>query len=215
MAWKSGEFQKLCKSKGITCPIIYQNTLQWKISLSDYHAKRAKNVWEDFFTKKGDESIKMDSEEWKNVEFTSEAHTIAASHALHSMADVMAQIVNHVIFEGKIPENKVSLKTIKNGYKGTKLPNNIEQAIDKLLNDLGCKYIDAFVNKIKHQHLIYRKYVLNGKHPNFSKALRFKSFQHKEKSYPETWAIDIIESYRKSIIDKICAIGTALNDYLR
>jgi hypothetical protein len=88
--------------------------------------------------------------------------------------------------------------------------------MNTLLGSSEVKYIVAFVNTIKHRHLLDTDYrAEHGIGTRNGESVRFKPFVYKGNSYPEVWAIDIVGSYMDSLVRMICAVGKEINKSLR
>ncbi len=157
----------------------------------------------------------MGGRDWNEAQLASEAHVEALAHVLHSMVDVVAQIINKVILRDELDKDCVSLPRVKAKLKEKDGTQNILSAINKLQNSAEFRYINAFVNTIKHQRILNRVWHAEyGKGKRNQRAVCFKKFEYKGKSYDFTWATDIIEPYRKRIYGYIVKIGNAVNEYL-
>ena len=78
------------------------------------------------------------------------------------------------------------------------------------------KYINAFVNTIKHRRLLETEYVAEfGMGTRNDDGIQIKAFSYKGDSFPPIWAKDIVGDYQSRILEHIYAIGNAVNDYLR
>jgi len=217
MLWNVEDFRKLCQEKEIGDTTTYQNTLHWKIALVNFHAEKSQNVWDELYNKlnEGKKSISINDPEWGEAEFASEAHTVAAAHALHSMADIMAQIVNIVVINGRFSEGQVTMKKILKHLDDNSIAPQIKIVIEHLLNSSEFRYIDAFVNTIKHRNLIDTNWGLEyGEGKRNEAGVRFKEFKYNGYLYPLTWTSQIVHDYKTKIIELVLNIGIELNKYL-
>lgn len=214
MCWDYEELRKLCNKKGAPDSTVYQNALQWKIWRVDYHAERVEAVWNDLMAKRKG-PIEVGGQEWQKAEFASTAETEAAAQALHSMADILAQIVNKVVLDKPIPEGQVYLADVLKKLKRQGNASNIVSKIKLLKSSKEFKYLNAFVNTIKHRRLLDTDYRAEyGQGTRNEKGIRFKAFKYNGR-HPTVWASDILGDYKKRIVDLICAVGNAVNAYLR
>jgi len=217
MCWDFAELRDLCRKRGIGDSTVHQNALQWKLWRADYHAERAQAVWSELDQiVKAKGAIEVGGQEWQKAEFASTAETEAAAQALHSMADILAQIVNKAVLKTPLSEAQVSLGKVCEELKRRNCAPIIVSKIESLQNSKEFEYLNAFVNTIKHRHLLdtdYRAEFGNG--TRNEEGIRFKAFTYKGRSYSTVWASDILDGYKKRIADLICAVGNAVNDYLR
>lgn len=213
--WSFKELRNLCVANGLPDSKIYQDALVWKQWRITYHAVEYRK-----FQKKLDKlflpQTQAHKNKWVRTEKASEAHVEAAAQALHSMADILAQIINKVVLCGHFEEGDVCLSSVINQLKETDGANKIICAINNLLNSAEFSYINAFVNTIKHRRLLETTYHLEyGENKRNEKAVCFKQFEYKNDCYDFTWATDIIGPYKSRIFELISEIGNAVNEYLR
>ena len=212
--WNFKELNILSDKKKLPDTKVYQNTLIWKKQRAYYHAELCEDIWTTLIT--SSEKITLGGAKWNKAQISTEANVESTAQLLHSMADIMAQIINKVILKGKDEENISLGKVLVELQKH----NNIKEivtAIKKLKNSPEFEYINAFVNTIKHRRLLDTTYymVRNGSIPNMTKGICFQEFEYKGKKYEKMFANDIIGQYKSRIIDLIIEIGNSINDYLR
>jgi len=217
MSWDYEELRGLCQQHGLPDSTLYQNVLQWKLWRAGYHAERAQEVWcelDQIAKEKG--SVKVGGEEWQRVEFASTAETEAVAQVLHSMLDILAQILNLTLLNPPLAESSASFYTVKEKLKRANRASQVLTEMETLQDSDAAKYLGAFVNTIKHRHLLdtdFRAEYGNG--TRNEQGVRFKAFTRNGDPYTAVWASDIFASYRKSVVEGICAVGSAVNDYLR
>lgn len=217
MTWDYVELRDLCQKQGLPDSTVYQNALQWKLWRADYHAERAREVWCEL-DQIGKENgpVNVGGEEWQKAEFGSTAETEAVAQVLHSMLDVLAQILNITLLNPPLSESNVCLHRVAKELKEANYAPEVLTEIKSLQNNVAAKYLRAFVNTIKHRHLLDTDFRAEfGEDTRNEEGVRFKAFKYGGKPYPTVWASDIIASYRKSVVEGICAVGRAVNDYLR
>ncbi|MBA7632124.1 hypothetical protein ES703_39666 [subsurface metagenome] len=215
--WNFEELRNLCTNKGLPDSKIYQEALLWKQQRASYHAEQYHKMWRELFSSLGKMGeIKVGGQVWNEAQFASEAHAEAAAQTLHSMADILAQIINKAVLYDGFPEDKVTLYRIVGKLKKQDSAHKIVAAIDKFRNSAEFRYIDAFVNTIKHRRLLDRSYHLEyGENTRNEQAVCFQEFEYKGHRYRFTWATDIIGPYKSRIFELIIEIGNAVNEYLR
>jgi hypothetical protein len=212
MEWDMQALMDRCPARVRTKVQEYLSTLVWKEHLVAFHARYAREG-EDTLNNVAVSSEAMD-DAWDTVE----AHTIAAAYTLHSMGDVIAQVINVVVFDGCLAEDKVSINKMRKQFKGGKLQSRqqcVLDAINGLLDSNEFRYIGAFVNIIKHRRLIYSNFVGEFRKDEANEqGLCFIGFEYKKDSYTPLWASEIYTEYATYIVGKICAIGNALNSFV-
>lgn len=212
--WSFEELRASCAAKGLPDSKIYQEALLWKKWRVSYHAEQYHKIWRELFSSSTE--IQVGGHDWNEAQSASEAHIEAAAQALHSMADILAQIINKVVLRDNLAEGGVALSNIADKDKNKRIPPKIIAAIDKLLSSAEFRCIDAFVNTIKHRRLLDRIYHMEyGENTRNEKAVCFQEFEYKGDCYGFTWATDIIDPYKSRIFELILEIGNAVNEYLR
>lgn len=217
MYWDFAELRDLCRKRGIGGSRVHQNALEWKRWRVEYHAEKSQEVWgelDQLGKEKG--GIEVGGQEWNETRFASTAETEAAAQVLHSMADILAQIVNKAVLKTPLSEAQVSLGRVCKELKRRNCAPIVVSKIESLQNSKEFEYLNAFVNTMKHRHLLdtnYRAEFGNG--TRNEEGIRFKAFKYRGRSYSTVWGRDILDGYKKRIANLICAVGNAVNDYLR
>jgi hypothetical protein len=225
MNWDLEEFKELCANQGLPDTKVYQATLGLKTWRAKNFGERSQKVWEDFISSKtesrvGDADLHTTSyrieirggdEDLHTTWFESESYIEAALQALHSMADVLAQIINVVVLGGRFSEADVTMRKVRQQLGN--LAPDVAASIQQLIDSEEFKYTNGFVNTIKHRRLLDTELSVEvGR--GIKMGLRFQPFTYGQ-SFPSMWTSDIVENIIPRVIDNINAIGNALNDYLR
>lgn len=214
--WKWEDFKKLCIKKGFNIPQIkeYWDTLLDKKDTILFYEKKYKDTFNNLFSSNkkiiiGDLKFEKAMEECKT-------YTISAVLNLHSMHDTLAQIINQTILNKPLPEKNVNLQRIKDQIdNNTQEGKNLKNTIDIFIKCPEFQYINAFANTYKHIKVIKKYFRAEyGKSTRNEQGIVFKSFCYKNKSYNDTWAIDVLEHYKKKIFGYISDIGNSINKYL-
>lgn len=210
--WDLEELGKLCSQRGIPAPTIYQTSLQWRFWRASFHAERAQEVWKELFS----QTFTLGDETFNRAAFSFEADVEACVQALHSMADILAQIINAVILGGHFQEHQVSLWRVTERLEKTGIASQVAGQARKLLGSYEFSYLDAFCNTIKHRRLVFTEFraEYGGNYRNEA-GLLFRAFNYKVASYPETWGKDILEDYRHQLFEHVNNVGLSINDFLR
>jgi len=209
--WKFSELNKLCKEKGIPDAKIYQNSLGWRWKRADYHADMASKVWSDLF--KGSFSF-VDQRCYEAI-FSYEAQVESCVQALHSQADILAQIINVLILENRLSEDSVTIKKVVKILEDESIASEIAKSARQLIGDEIFNYVEAFCNTIKHRRLIKTDFRAEfGENARNESGLRFEEFIFKGNTYPQTWGSDILEKHRYHILDLINEVGFHINAHI-
>ena len=213
MKWDFIKLNKLCRTKELPDSKIYQKALVWKREIALFHSGQSAIVWDKLFF--AHQKLKVGDKKWWNTYLASEAHVIAAAQASHSMADILGQIINQVLLCGTLPEDRVTLNNVLCKINEEAIAPDIFYKITGFKNSTEFKYIDAFVNTIKHRRVLDTNYHAEyGADKRNDQGILFEKFIYKNNNFPTTWAKDIVGPYRVKIFKDICTIGNSINSYL-
>jgi len=147
----------------------YANSVYWKLSLAAYHTSKALAAIPDSLPKEEPDkqtaafalqlalmSGHAEGESMGFAQLETEAHTIAAAQALHSVADILAQAVYLALRldlvrpmqERKRTASSVIVVLEEQGLR------TISGAFKELIDSETFKYLAAFVNTTKHRSLM-------------------------------------------------------------
>ena len=209
--WNFSELNELCRGKGIPDAKIYQNSLDWRWKRADYHAEMASNVWSDLFK----ESFSLGDQRFNKAVFSYEAQVEACIQSLHSLGDILSQIINVLVLDSRFSEDAVTIKKVVKLMKKEYLAPEIAESTRQFLDDPSFKYIEAFCNTIKHRRLIKTDFRAEyGENVRNESGLRFEEFIFQGNTYPQTWGSDILEKYRLHLLDLITEVGLHINKYI-
>ena len=209
--WKFSELNKLCEEKGIPDAKVYQNSLGWRWKRSAYHADTASKVWSELFK----ESFSFVDQRCYEAIFSYEAQIESCVQALHSQADILAQIINVLILSNRLSEDSVSIKKVVKIMEDESIAPEVAKRARQLIDDELFNYIEAFCNTIKHRRLIKTDFRAEyGENARNESGLRFEEFIFKGNTYPQTWGSDILEKHRFHILDLITEVGLQINAHV-
>ncbi len=214
MTWNLEEFRTLCNIHSLTDTKIYQEALVLKSWRANNFGAKALEVWEHLHSIS--DEIVVGGEEWTKVKFESESYIEAALQASHSLADIIAQIVNIAVLGGHFIEAEVSFMRVHQQLINQGVAENVVNSFQQFLNSQEYQYINGFVNTIKHRNLIYTDFQIEfGVGTRNEQGMRFKSFTYNNVQFTIKWASDIVEKMIPQVDNGIIDIGNAINDYLR
>lgn len=214
MSWDFAELRRLCRARKRPDPRTYTNALQWKCERADLHAKAAQLARKRLTP--ANTKVWVDSpagHKWQSVET---AETEAAAQTLHSMGDLLAQILNCAVIPTPLAEDKVGLHRVR--QESAKLANagTLVRELDSLRKSPEWQYIEAFVNTIKHRHLLDTEYTITSRSAAAEpQGIKFLQFTYNGRALPAAWAADITGPYRMRLFDLITNVGNATNAFLR
>ncbi len=213
MKWDFIKLNKLCITKKLPDSKSYQKALVWKRELALFHSEQSNVVWDKLFC--AQQKLTVGDKKWWDTHVASEAHVIAAAQALHSMADILGQIINQVVLCGALLEEKVTLYTVLCELNKKAIAPNILTKVMKFKKSTEFEYINAFVNTTKHRSVLDTSYHAEyGINKRNDQGILFKSFIYKGKKFPTTWAKDIVGPYRDKIFKDISDIGNSINSFI-
>lgn len=215
-SWSFEELRELCREKGLSEEIIskfskFATSLDWRYARAKFHGEQADKIWKDLFA----QSFTFGDEKYSVAEFSYEAYVEACIQSLHSMGDILGQIINIILLGEHFSEDQVSLYKVTEFMINNGIAPDIIDEINKLIcSDEFC-YVDAFCNTIKHRRIIKSQFNNEYKDKYYKLGLVFNEFHYRNRAYPETWGDDIIEKFRKHIISKVIGVGLKINNFVK
>ncbi len=189
----------------------YILSFYWKTWRIEYHSRIAKKIMHNAFP---DHSVMDVTSNYftKSVE-ESAAEYEAAFQTMHSLGDILAQIVNLAILRSNaIDEDVVSLPSVLERIKNTR---KVYDPLESFKSSSEFAYISAFCNTIKHRKLLEKKYptaiTSNG---DITEGVRFEKFQYNGKWYNPIFGEKVTKKYFKGIKALICNVLKATNPIL-
>jgi hypothetical protein len=214
MAWDFAELRDRCANCGLGDPTDYQNALNGKMWRVRYFNQRSLEVWDELFA--SEQVIQSDSLPFQEAWLKAEWYAEAALQALHSMADVLAQLVNLTILGGRMAEDQVSLNRVQRELDRCADATYVKEATDSLLQSDSFRYTMAFTNTVKHRRLHDTAfYAASNPQNGYRRGLRFQAFTYRGDVYPAKTVQDIVEVVVPQVHEHIENVGNAVNDYLR
>ena len=215
--WSFEELRDLCRKRGISSDSIsnfstYATSLNWRYHRAKFHTEQAHNIWKDLMA----QSFTFGDEKYNVAEFSYEAYVEACVQSLHSMGDILGQIINILILAGHFTEDDASIKKVARHIGIIGAAPDVLIELNKLINSNDFCYIEAFCNTIKHRRLIKTEYraEYGGDYRN-EEGLVFVEFNYKGVTYQKTWAKDIINKYREEIFKLVVETGLKLNEFFK
>ncbi|MEG4997496.1 hypothetical protein [Microcoleus sp. B4-D4] len=190
----------------------------------------------DRFTVTEDLTLELGSAQFLNTQLEVEIYLESIASNLHSLADVLAQIINEIVLKPLLPcaehisseqvdlnKVKTKLDKVKTKLVGLTLDSakdryisQIIDSIENLSNSSEFLYISAFVNTIKHRRLLNTTYHLQVDRGSLIDiGFKLEEFDYKGSHFPEMPCRSIVIEYRQELIDFIFDIGNSVNNYCR
>ncbi|BCL34519.1 hypothetical protein [Nostoc sp. MS1] len=218
MDWDLSNFQQITLSRGLPDSSVYCQALFYKygkaLILTDKYQETWTNFW-DLYSQISNEQPYLNA--FIQAQLESETYIEAALQNLHSIADILCQIINVVILESTLHEAEVNVaKTIQE--LNNRNLDKVKIALNNLCNSNEFKYIAAFVNTIKHRRLLDTDYHGEfGRGTENTMGIRFHAFTYNRQNkpienYPVILASTIIEDYMPNIKALIESLGMAIEE---
>jgi len=225
--WKNEECRGLIAARygegaaKAALPVI--QSVQWKIDLAGYHADESKNLLEPFTGSLLDMMRYLHTtandggrQEFFATALKSEAHLIACAAAVHSLADIMAQVafIGTGLPSNSVAEGRRGLHSVACELKKSKLAPPVVRSLENLSQSSSFQYIQAYVNTTKHHSLVSIQPAVHFGSPR-KQGFKVMEFTYKNSAFPTTWFDTVADEYRVSIGALIVEIGNALNEWLK
>jgi hypothetical protein len=213
--WNLKELTELIKAQesDVDYPLGLIRSVDRAIHIFMYHFFEAREMLKKIEPSNTREALKLifPSEEkkehvWMNLAI--QAHIQAGMYSARAIYDLFAQLVLEILLSKSI---KVKDCTIKKIHKA--LPRSrLKSCLDDLLGGKEFKYVDAFVNTIKHRELV-------GFGPLASLesekcGFQFRAFHFNEDSFSALWAKEVLE-YALTTKNAVIVAGQLLNKEYR
>jgi hypothetical protein len=215
MEWDGQELCGLCRLKSKRDPTIYIKTLTWRKDLANFHREEAEKAWSSLLR-----SSNPDDAFIINSLISYEANLVACIQSLHSMADILDQIICITLSEdphkphkeGMVNDRCVSQKLKK--FRDNACIKQIEDSRKELRKSDEFSYINAFCNTFKHRRLINIKahsgnILIQEMNPIVD------HFDYNDKNYPAKLGSEIFEKYSIQIYRLIIKVALDINEYLK
>ncbi len=206
--WRFDELRKLCNEQEIPVLNIYLQSLEWRWRRADFHAERAQETFEELMRLP---EFVFGNEVYMDAMFKYEADVEACCQALHSLADILAQIINIVLLGSSFSEEDVTFSKVK---REVVPDSSVRSCMDNFRRSNAFCYINGFCNTIKHRHLIHTSFrVESGGTTRNEEGFVFHQFIYRGTTFPETWGSDILKVHREDVRQLITNIGLSINTF--
>ncbi|HHF0488762.1 TPA: hypothetical protein ACPHTX_004147 [Vibrio antiquarius] len=133
-----------------------------------------------------------------------QAHLHAALQNARAMYDILAQLLNALLVLEPRPIHKCYITDV---YES--LPNGkVKVELDNILSSHEYRYVNGFVNTIKHRNLVQCGQSVDFIENRYS--IRIKAFSYSGVNYEQKWAVDVLE-HGLTIKNRIIDVGRLLN----
>lgn len=190
---------------------VYIHAIQKKIERIAFLSKPLESLNDSLITSVSHESI---------IETAIYIESIASN--LHSLADVIANIINVIVLAPsgkKVPVDTVTINAVNKelseltAQQKNQYLDRIIIEVENLLSLSEFIYIGAFVNTIKHRNLVPSKFEYKKTPDSTTSGYILDGFLYKSKTYPPTKFEDIAKNHKDKITGAIFDIGSSINNY--
>lgn len=197
-----------CNRQGLS---DFLDSFHWKSQAVHYHLLQADDCFKDYSDMDEIRATQMFLSGDQGMSLAAkirEISLVSSVMMVSTLPDTLAQVVNLLFLENRLHVNRLYLNdVIKELESGA-----IKERLESLSGSEGYAYVSAFANTIKHVNLVKSGYHIsfeNGLH-----GIRFKEFQHKNRSFLEMIDRDIIEVVRNMRAECL-GLGVAINSEWR
>lgn len=209
------------------------SSVRWKLAVAEFHVAEALSAipksLPDVPDKRReaahlallDMSGSDEAAPFSEAQFISEAHAIAAAQALHSVADIVSNVVYLGLGFGSrgkaLPVDRRNLHTVRNAVDESGVAPRVAAALARLSASETFRYLRAYVNTTKHVRLIDRAFgvTVDGVQPE-RYGLTILPFQYEfrgtVKTWPPKWLEDFLRESLSSVWASAVEIGEALEE---
>lgn len=217
--WSIVELRALVKAKSSNSHQIISviNSIDRLGGIFVYHLEQARESLKEFFSpdsKVDPLSLVLGTfpgkENYQMASLVNEANTIALLHTTRSLYDILAQLINSLILEDRFSLERCDIKKVRNALEN----GEIKQLLGDLIDSTEFKYIEGFVNSVKHRQLIQQMTTLDIEQNKV--GVRFSSFHYKkeknkeEENFPSFWSDEVL-IIALHVKNQIVELGILLN----
>lgn len=207
------------------------NSVGRKFELARYHSIESRRLIDQYF---GDDEfenynkairfifdrVNKDEEALQFFQdaFIAEANIVAYSHAVHSVFDIIGQLLIISLNIGSLftAKEPVYLSTVRDRMSKRGIADGVVTEINNASECESFKYLNAFVNTNKHRCLVTMPYIVSmDATEKVPYGIRIDSFTYKDHAYDQKWAGVFVTDEYLELSERIVGIGNSINSYLQ
>ncbi len=202
--WTVTDLDRLLSSWGLQRALVFTQSLIWQRIRAYTHTTDVLIALQ-FITDHKDEQqpITISGERLRHAQWEIVSAAVACVHAVHTMVESVAQLINATLLPKPKSEGSVSMKAIRVDLEELIPKSQLTCKIDELLESQEFRYYHAFRIKIKHRSLgPFNLYV--GENVSDSQALsdvKFDGFSYGPRQYRSLPAYEVVTDYKEGILD--------------
>ena len=218
MDWNIQELETLCESKGLLSPKLFVQTLLHQKRRVIYHADESIKIMEHYHKDYGpviDLNSEIHMQALGEAEFRSICHAEACLQTMHAMANSLSQVVNITLVNKPLSIGRVSLDEMIRILNGENKTKAFAQKLKHLRSSKQFRYIEAFVNTIKHRNLLTCSFRAEaGIDSRNDSGVVVAAFEYRSRHYSAKWIKDIFDDCRYMLKEYV-SIGYEINKSLQ
>ncbi len=149
-------------------------------------------------------SAKAEDQKYNEAFLIHQAHLVAAIHSARGMVDMLAQVLNGLLLQAPLAVHDVTVSRVKN-----QLPDSpVKEHFANLQTSDAFRYINAFINTIKHRALIKPRFSISTEEQKA--GVQVSAFDYNGDSFPVRWDDEVLASI-KAVVTAVITTGAALN----
>jgi hypothetical protein len=143
-------------------------------------------------------------DEFEYAKVVSEAHLIGCLHTARSMWDHIAQVLNALLLAKPLPVADCDIAKVAAALSVSPL----KEQIDEVLTSHWYRYIAAFINTVKHRHLVEHMFTVSLEHDRA--GVRIGAFSYGSRAFDAYWGTEVLEGAIE-VKNGVVASGRLLN----
>lgn len=235
MQWDLEELKTLVGekqgAKAVTILEPLLNSVGRKFELAKYHSIESRRLIDQYF---GDDEfenynkairfifdrVNKDEEALQFFQdaFIAEANIVAYSHAIHSVFDIIGQILIITLNIGSLftAKEPIYLSTVKDRMSKKAIAAGVVTEINNASECESFNYLNAFVNTNKHRCLVTMPYIVSmNATDKVPYGIRIDAFTYRDHAYSQKWAGNFVTDEYQDLSGRIVAMGNSINQYLQ
>ena len=208
---EEAKFKRLMEEKGLSSSesISHLRSISKTIDIYEYHKEEAYAQIQNINPKDTQEALMLvfSTNDTAMERLSIQANVQAALHNARAVYDLLAQLINKALLNNKFTVKDCSLHKVRNELADSEL----KQFLLTLNSSQSFKYVNAFVNTIKHRDLVNLNAQID--FVENRSGIRFSSFIYEGKEYPSLWAEDALQN-TLNVKNDIITLGEILERHL-
>lgn len=202
-------------------------SLMWKLNIVRYHSDKSKEAISDLKEIDPTEIVGLIFEQasgsekgrdFFKMQFSSEANLIACAQSLHSMADILGQVIYLALnldraLPKPINQRRRYLGVINMEMKKADIATNLTAKVEKFLCSNEFRFVSDYVNVTKHRSLVPAAYSVSFTERSLH-GLKMSAFKYEDREYEARWSNELLDRDVKVILEMIIEIGEEINNFL-